>query len=441
MIIYKNPEKLKKLLSSVYNSPYSEFYKDKFQGIDEDKLMEEFERIPHLTRADIANTHPDKRLFIPKTEASFVSYTSGTTDGFPLVLYWSPVENYYFEPSLGTPSRTPLILHPALNKNFGHTFIQQCHQAQVPVTPVFADFQNLVHSAILADQTQADAIYTTPTIAGLIYEQIKKYYDPKKILLLVLFSENLTQTKRSILERQYPNAQIANVYASSEVGQILFYPCLDIIKDKTNKFHILKDAITALELADDGELIITMDQNKAFPLIRYKTGDYFELDTQSISGDTTKKHADINAPCTCGIQSPVLTWAGRIDIDRLRLNGVEIKVDDIEKSLAHIQDNIGDTYQLHFYSKEITDNKGNLKEVIEIVFEIVTKYEGLVTEFSKAELTEQIKDALLNRWQLTSNAVLQTAVDKGLFEIPQIRFVNELSVKTLKTRRLVNHVK
>lgn len=439
MLIYKNPGKLRNLLLSVYSSQYSDFYRNKFRGrvpdvsdvseltvdIPENELIEYFESIPYLTRSDIANTHPDKRLYIPKNEAYFVSYTSGTTDGIPLVLYWSPVSNYYFEPSLGTSSRTPLILHPALNKNFGHTFIQQCHQAKIPVTPVFADFQNLAHSAILANQTNADALYTTPTIAGLIHEHIQKYYDSKNIKLLVLFSENLTSTKRSIIEKQYPNAQIANVYASSEVGQILFYPCEDIIKSGSNKFHIISEAITALELAEDGELIITMDQNKAFPLIRYKTGDYFDTEATQV--------------CSCGIKDPVLSWAGRIDVDRIRLNGVEIKTDDIEQALSNISSLIGDTYQLHFYSKETSTDGGTPKEIIEIIFEIVDQKSIITTEFAKMEIIKKVNDALLNRWHLTSNATLQTAVDKGLFMTPQIKFVDELSLKTLKTRRLVNH--
>lgn len=433
MMIYQNQPKIRELLIDALTSLGSNFYIEKYSNLSVEKirsltdseLLDVFQTLPCLTRKDIASTHPDKRLYIPKHDVSFVSYTSGTTDGSPLVMYWSQVDNYFFEPSLGTEVRTPLILHPALNKNFGHTFIQQCRQANVPVTPVFADFQNLTQSAIIAEKTGADAIYTTPTIAGLIHEQFVKYFDPAKILLLVLFSETLTSLKKELLHKQYPNAKIANVYASSEVGQILFYPCKRMIEEGSNNFHIIDKAIVALELSDDGELILTMNQNKAFPLIRYKTGDFFEL------VDST------DVECSCGLSTPILRWAGRMDVDKLRINGVEIKSEDIEYALRNCREQIGDAYQLHFYTRK--SEADNTKETIQIIVEIVASENFIQSEFAKIELTEKITKALLDEWKLTATATLQTAVDKGLFFSPEINFVNELSLKSFKVRHIVNH--
>lgn len=429
MLIYCNQEKLKEALLSVGKTSISRFYENLHKStLDPDSSLEEtvsyFEKLPFLTRTDISKSHPDSRLYIPKSDVSFVSYTSGTTDGSPLVLYWSPVENYFFEPSIGTSSRTPLILHPALNKNFGHTFIQQCRQAITPVTPVFADFQNLTHSAILANQTNADGIYTTPTLALLIADQIDKHYDSTKIKLLALFSESLTSQKRENLKKRYPNAEIANLYASSEVGQILFYPCQRMITGQSNEFHFLHEAIIALELSDEGELILTMNQNKAFPLIRYRTGDFFEIKEGAVQGQA----------CSCGLTTPILSWSGRMDVDKLRLNGVEIKAEDIETAMTQCKGDIQDLYQLHFYPVEKS-------EVIRIVVEVLeSDYIRGLTTFGRIEIQEKIKNTLMRSWYFTATATLETAVQKGIFTVPEISFVSEFSLKTTKTRRIVNHI-
>lgn len=429
MLIYCNQEKLKEVLLTVETTNISRFYTDLHKStLDPSSSLEDvvsyFEKLPFLTRADISKSHPDSRLYIPKKDVSFVSYTSGTTDGSPLVLYWSPVENYFFEPSIGTDSRTPLILHPALNKNFGHTFIQQCRQANTPVTPVFADFQNLAHSAILASQTSADGIYTTPTLALLIADQIDKHYDAKKIKLLALFSESLTSQKRENLKKRYPNAEIANLYASSEVGQILFYPCKRMIKEQSNEFHFLHDAIIALELSDEGELILTMNQNKAFPLIRYRTGDFFEIKKGSTQGQA----------CSCGVTTPILSWSGRMDVDKLRLNGVEIKTEDIETALGQCRGDIQDSYQLHFYPIEESESIRIVVEVLE------SDHIKNLPTFGKIEVQEKIKNALMHSWYFTATATLETTVQKGIFTVPDVSFVPEFSLKTTKTRKIVNHI-
>lgn len=436
MLIYCNQEKLKELLLSVNSTSLSQFYTDLHKSVlspdpSPEEIVSYFEKLPLLTRADISKSHPDSRLYIPKKDVSFVSYTSGTTDGSPLVLYWSPVENYFFEPSIGTASRTPLILHPALNKNFGHTFIQQCRQAKTPVTPVFADFQNLTHSAILASQTNADGIYTTPTLALLIADQIDKHYDSKHIKLLALFSESLTSQKRENLRKRYPNAEIANLYASSEVGQILFYPCERMIDEGSNEFHFLDEAIVALELSDEGELILTMNQNKAFPLIRYRTGDFFELKKNG-SGQSGRDSTECS--CSCGLTTPILSWSGRMDGDKLRLNGVEIKTEDIETAMEQCKGDIQDLYQLHFYPIEKSESIRIVVEVLE------SDYIRGLTTFGKIEIQEKIRNTLMHSWYFTATATLETAVQKGIFTVPEISFVPELSLKTTKTRKIVNHI-
>jgi phenylacetate-coenzyme A ligase PaaK-like adenylate-forming protein len=126
MLIYINPEKLRKVLTSVITSPYSSFYRDMCakhgtlehirrllehpERMSDTDTSEILEQLPFLRRSDITASHPDTRLYIEPKEIEFISYTSGTSDGKPVILYWSHVDDYFFDPSLGFDVQKPLIL-------------------------------------------------------------------------------------------------------------------------------------------------------------------------------------------------------------------------------------------------------------------------------------------------------------------------------------------
>jgi phenylacetate-CoA ligase len=407
-----NQDRLDKLITRAIESPHSDFHRKRipsFAGL---------ESLPFLTRKDLAETPVETRTFVSREDVRFVGYTSGTTSGKPLITPVSDVENYFFEPSLGMGITRPLIIYPPLNKNFGHTFIQQCRQAQNPVTPVFGDTQNLANSAILARETGCDAIYATPTIASLVHEHIERHYDPKKIRLLALSSETLTPARRDELSRMYPEARIANLYASSEIGQFILFPCPHIIEAGRDEFHILEEAITALELngEDEGELVVSYDLNKASPLIRYRTGDHFKV---------------VGTNCPCGIKSPILAWSHRDSVDRVRVNGVEFLVSHTDQIMASIPHLFRPQYQIHF--------RQGLKTAVSITIEIEDP--TLSTDTDRTEtLAQLVRDHLLSAWRVGQASSLAEAVSSGLFDTPKVVFVTRLSHQGAKTRRLISHL-
>lgn len=414
---------IRDLLLSVWNNPHSDFYRKKYEavGLTEDAIADpaRFADIPFLTKQELEATPAEDRLHVPPTDVRFVAYTSGTTSGRPLVSYCGAVDNYHFDPTLGYDDVTRLlIVYPPLNKHFGHTFIQQCEQSPRKPIPVFGDFQNLANSAVIAAQTNVDAIYATPTIAGLLAEHLEHHYDPKKITLLALASETLTAAKRAQLQTLYPNARIANLYASSEIGQFVLYPCKHMIETGEAAFHVLVPPVMAAELIDD-ELVVTYANNPAMPLIRYRTGDHFTEDGQ---------------PCSCGMSGPVLRWLGREDVDRIRAGGVEIRIDGVEDAFSGISHLIGSRYQLHFYEQAIGSNT-RIRIVIEIPQEEIAK------RMASPELVRaSVLDHLLRSWHISANATLRDAITKGIFLEPEVTFVPEFSHQGVKMRKLVNHI-
>ena len=416
----KNIENIRELISFVWYNQFSDFYRKKYQvaGFDEKDVLnpKNFDKLPFLTRQELESVSPDERLFIDPQEVQFVAYTSGTSSGRPMITYFTRVDDYYFDPTLSLGVRRLLIIHPPLNKHFHLTFVQQCIQSKNKSFPVFADYQNLANSAVIAAEIRADAVYATPTIALMFGEFLRKYYDPKKIKLLALGSETLTSTHRNRLKTIYPNAQIADLYGSAEIGQYIFYPCPKIVAEEKSWFHVLQPPLIKAEIIE-GELVITYANNKAMPLIRYRTSDYFKI---------------VSNNCGCGIKGPIFAWSGRKGVDKVKVAGVEIKIEDVERVFNKISHLTGDKYQLHFY--ESRDESG-IKIVVEII-EPATVLKILPPENVK----ETIINHLMNNWHLSSTAKLKDVTDRGLFLTPEVKFVKEFSFKSAKTKHLVSHL-
>lgn len=413
MILWENKEALQRELERIDASPHADFYKKKFSSL-KSPSQTTLTDLPFLSRTELVDTPPDKRLYVPQDEVVFVGFTSGTTSGKPLVSYFASVAQYFFEPSLGTGVTRALITYPPLNKNFSASFIQQCRQAKEKITPVFADYQNLANSAVIARETHVDAIYATPTIAVNLGEHIAKFYEPKNIRLLALSSETLTRAKRDSLTRLYPNAVIANLYASSEIGQFILFPCTHILKRDEPAFHFLHDALIALELID-GELVVTYALNKAFPLIRYQTGDFFEVARKS---------------CDCGLPGATLRWSGREQVDKIRIHGFEIRAEDIEALFASMHGIAGDDYQIHLNYAAPDSKKIRITVELKNKNHVITQYDSVAA---------MVKNELLRRWILAPGVSVAHAIERGVISDIHVSFVPAFSLATEKTRRLVNH--
>ena len=405
-----NRERLVELIEHVRNNPHSRFYAAKYAGLPFDE--ENFFNLPYLTREELVATPVMERLYVSQREVRFVAFTSGTSARVPLITPFSDVENYFFEPSLGLSVARPLIIYPPLNKNFGHTFIEQCREARAPVSPVFADYQNLRNSAVLARMLGCDSLYATPTIALLFAEHARACNIEQSFKLLALSSETLSRARREELCVAYPNARVANLYASSEIGQFALVPCPRMIERGENHFHIIADALAAVELYE-GELVVSYGLNRACPLLRYRTGDHFE---------------EVEGGCPCGLPGPVLAWSHRAEVDRVRLNGVEFDVESADRAMGSLRELVRPHYQVHF-----REGKSGMQIEVEV------EEPRLAAHKERAALGERLARELALAWRISSGASVKDALARGLFSSLSMNFVSTLSAQGLKTKRFVNH--
>ena len=414
-----NQRLLKSLLQTVTASPHSDFYTKKYAAAGiapEDVLSLPLSEIPALSRAELVETPLEARTYTKPADVRFAAFTSGTSSSNPLIALFADVPNYFFEPSLGLAVTRPLIIYPPLNKNFSHTFVQQCRQAAQPVSPMFGDFQQLSNSAVLAAAVGCDSIYATPTIAGLFAEHAKRLGIAEHIRLLALCSETLTEAQRESLNAAYPNALIANLYASSEIGQFVFFPCEQMMREGKNNFHVLTDAVAAVELVE-GELLISYGLNAASPLVRYRTGDYFE---------------EVASGCSCGRGGPVLSWLHREQVDRVRLNGIEFDAEAADRAFSGLP-HLLSRYQVHLHAAMHSPALVVVVEITDPVAAAEPERQKVLAEFVEAEL--------LDNWKLAPGASMRTALERGLVGSFSVSVVPEFSSRSIKSKRFINHVR
>jgi phenylacetate-coenzyme A ligase PaaK-like adenylate-forming protein len=403
-----NQEALQTLLEFVSENTYSSFYRDKYTRAGVSRpTVENFLQLPTLSRRELTDTPVADRTFVAPTEVRFVAFTSGTSSRAPLITPFGDVKNYFVEPSLGLSVTRPLIIYPPLNKNFGASFIQQCRQAKAEVSPMFADFQNLANSALIAKEMQCDSMYATPTIAALFAEHAQARGIAGNFKLLALSSETLTGARRQELAGLYPNAVIANLYASSEIGQFAMVPCERMLERGVSEFHLIAEALAAVEIID-GELVVSYGLNHAMPLVRYRTGDFFEE----------------GAPCDCGCTGPTLRWSHR-DTERVRLNGIEFTVDEADRVMGELPHMPVRDYQVHF--------KPGQGAAVHMHIEIVG-------DPAHAPLAAIERD-LPASWRISSTATLKDALERGLLSGITITIVPAVSDRAAKAKRFVTHVR
>jgi len=138
-----------------------------------------------------------------------------------------------------------------------------------------------------------------------------------------------------------------NCFGASELSGPLFLECAE-----QNGIHIWGD-IALLEIVDPdtgeplgpgerGEMVITMLQKEAFPIMRYRMGDITMM---------------MDEPCPCGRAHPrIARIQGRVD-DMIIIRGINVFPSQVEHSLMQHPE-LGSEFQL------VVDRKGHLDTML-----------------------------------------------------------------------------
>lgn len=344
--------RLKKVVSNVYHNV--KFYRQKMQemGLEpgDIKGIEDLNKLPFTTKADLRDNYPFGLFAVPKTEIVRIHASSGTTGKPTVVGYtrkdldtWSEcVARCLTMAGLGKDDIIQVaygygLFTGGLGAHYG---VENLGATVVPMST--GNTKKLINMMIDFEVT---GLMCTPSYLMHIAEVIEEMgvKDQIKLKSTINGAEPWTEAMRIQIEERL-NIKAFDIYGLSELmgpgvaNDCEFHKGMHIFED-----YFLPEIIdpnSKETLADDvtGELVLTNLNKEGMPLLRYRTRDL-----TSISHDV----------CDCGRTTARLSrFKGRSD-DMLIIRGVNVFPSQIETALLSL-DETTPNYQI------IVDRVGSL---------------------------------------------------------------------------------
>jgi len=379
---------LKKVVTEMYAS--SKFYHDRMVAADvrpdDIKKLEDVSKLPVMKKTDLRDNYPDKLFIRPQSDILRYHVSSGTT-GKPTVVGYTKndLENWseslaraftssgltkndvlqismgygLFTGGLGKHYGAEKIGATVLPAGTGNTARQIEMMRDLPVTAIACTPSYMFHIADTCDKLGVDIRRDTKLRVGILGAEP--------------WSENM---RKKLQERTGILAQ--NCYGTSEMSGPMFTECTE-----QKGIHVWQD-LCLMEILDRngdpcaegerGEMVLTMLQKEAFPLIRYKIGDISSLEWEK---------------CGCGRTHPRLQrLSGRTD-DMLIIRGINVFPSQIEDVIGEMD------FLTPFY--HITVNAVNYMDSISVEVEVTEQAltdDMIKMEKMKKEFDRRLRDVL-----------------------------------------------
>jgi len=356
---------LRKQVRTMYDS--SQFFHDKMKEVgltpDDIKSFEDFRKVPFMKKTDLRDNYPDKLFVKPYEDLVRVHVSSGTTGRPTIVSYtqkdlddWSEclargmvsfgmtrkdmLQNFHgyglFTGGLGVHYGAERIGATVLPIGTGNTDRQIQMMQDLPITVIAGTPSYMFHVADVCESRGISINRDT------------------KVRLAIAGGEPWSESMRKKLQDR-THVKVHNCYGASEFYGPCFLEC-----DHQCGSHVWAD-YCYMEILDkngepcadgeEGDLVVTMLQKEAFPLIRYRIGDVTSL--------TWEK-------CGCGRTHPRIgRISGRSD-DMLVIRGINVFPSQVEAVIGEFK------FLSPFY--HITLTNMNYMDDIVIEIELEEKY-------------------------------------------------------------------
>lgn len=315
----------------------SPFFHERMRSVgmhpDDVTSFEAFRRVPFMRKSDLRDNYPDKLFTVPYDQIERVHVSSGTTGRPTVVGYtrrdldnWTEslargmtsfgmtgrdmLQNFHgyglFTGGLGVHYGAERIGATVLPISTGNTERQIQLMQDLPVTAWAGTPSYMFHIADTCDRLGVDIRRDT------------------RVRLAIAGGEPWSESMRRKLQDR-TGVRVHNCYGASEMSGPMFLEC-----SEQCGLHAWAD-LAYIEIIDGngdpcaegekGEMVVTMLQKEAFPLIRYRMGDVTTL--------TWEK-------CACGRTHPRLgRITGRTD-DMLVVRGVNVFPSQIESVIGEM---------------------------------------------------------------------------------------------------------
>lgn len=311
------------------------FHKKRFKelGIDvsDIRCLGDISRLPFMDRGHISANYPYDLFAVPLRDIVRIHTASGTARK-PAVSGYTPHDLAVWQAiltrSLLASGITPhdilqITLNPGL-ANWGRDYksgAEAIEAGVIPHTPMSVEKKLMV----LMDY-RTSALITTPSSARQLAAHARKSdinITALELKTLILVGEAPDMETRERLAESL-GVTVWSHYGLTEVpGPAIGFECEFHDGLHVNDDHFLPeivDPVSGRSMPDGewGELTLTTLTTRAFPLIRFKTGDQARI---------------IPRPCPCGRQLRRIDWVGgRVD-DLLNIDGVKVHAEQIQTAI------------------------------------------------------------------------------------------------------------
>ncbi|NTV00483.1 MAG: phenylacetate--CoA ligase [Methanoregulaceae archaeon] len=390
---------LKTLVYRFYS--FSPFYHDRMReaGVHPDDIrgLEDIRKLPFMYKSDLRDNYPDK-IFVA-TQDDLVRYhvSSGTT-GKPTVVGYTrnDLENWTNSLARGLVS-CGIGRGDVLQVSYGYGLFTgglglHYGAERVGATVLPTSVGNTERQIELMQDLHTTAIACTPSYLLHMGEVAEKMgvsiRDDTDLRTGILGAEPWSDAMKARMEERL-GIKAYDIYGTSELSGPMFCECT-----AQNGFHVWGD-LAYIEILDQksgeplapgekGEMVITMLQKEALPMVRFRIGDISSID---------------DAVCPCGRTHPrVMRISGRVD-DMLIIRGINVFPSQIEYALLTIPE-VGQHFMIE------VDRKGALDDML------------VKVEVAKEAFSDRITDLMAIRKKVEHRLrnALNVAVDVELVE-------------------------
>jgi phenylacetate-CoA ligase len=403
-----NPEEKRQLqlerLQSTLNRAYKNvpFHQNRLrtQGIDPLQIqqIEDLSQLPFMTRTDLGEHYPYGLFAVPLRDIVRIHSAPGPLSNPTISGYtqqdlstWRKIVARALKAAGVTPhdilqiSFDPALANWAIDYKNGAEAIEA---GVIPNTPLSIEKQIM----IIRDYKTSVMITTPDTATQLAEQMYTSGLNPIGLNLrtLILVGEPVPESVRRHLEEKLHVTTWLHYGLSEVPGPAIGFEC-----DCHNGLHI-HDDLFLCEVIDpstgdvqpagkSGELVLTTLSIRAFPLIRFRTGDRVRITTE---------------PCPCGSSALKIQWLPRRIDDLININGVKVQHHQLrlhlEKALGFSpehcrffkQEQVGKTYLEVWISMDqrlFSDEIKNLEKLIHSV-------EAKLTENLGAKVMIRLKE-------------------------------------------------
>ena len=376
-------EQLQSMLNRVYkNVPFYQREMKNREIIPHDvKEIKDLSLFSFTTREDFNYNYPYGLFAVPLRDIVRINSISGIA-GKPTVLGYTKndldvwielISRLYVASGITADDIVQISFVYGLS-NWGRSMKAAAENIESSVIPMSA--LNPEKELMIMSDYKTSCLVSTPSRALHLLRLMSELgMDPKKLSLKrgIFVSEPLTEEIREIIERGFGiTARTAYGFPES-MGPAVAYECLQ------KKLHVAEDHFhveivdpetgEVLKSGEEGELVVTMLSMKAFPLIRFRTGDISRIVSRE--------------PCACGRTLETIEMPVRRTDGMLSIQGVKVYPLQIEKI---IKDVIGEKppFIILLYKVRELDKMDILIEEVESLFSDEIKVlEGMIVKIQE----------------------------------------------------------